>query len=321
MSIKTLDDIARAPRQFLPFFKTAARTTVAATPFSVFDIAGEPGAGTLAVGNTAAGIVPTDATAGYPPINAFGAGKTGYLACADYANTVSSRGALFETLFSAGAYAFNANTTLASQPSYSARCAIAGLWAASTVFAAGDEVVNGTDAYICTTGGTSAASGGPTGTGSGITDNTCVWDYVSAGIDYGGTEIWIEAVTAFTGNPSFNITYTNQAGTGSRSTGTLASGAALTLGRYLRLPLQAGDSGVQQINKVTATVATVGTFNVHVLRRLWQGRAKVNNDSESAGPDATGCPLVYADSALRMVITPDSTNSGLPEFGLQIINV
>ncbi len=33
--------------------------------------------------------------------------------------------------------------------------------------------------YVCVTSGTSAASGGPTGTGAGIVDGTCVWDYVA----------------------------------------------------------------------------------------------------------------------------------------------
>jgi hypothetical protein len=56
--------------------KTATRTSVAAIPFSVFDLAGDPGAGTLAGTSTAVGVVPTDATAGAPLINAFtGANK------------------------------------------------------------------------------------------------------------------------------------------------------------------------------------------------------------------------------------------------------
>jgi len=54
-----------------------------------------------------------------------------------------------------------------------------GAWAASTAYTAGNLVSNGGNVYVCTTGGTSAGSGGPTGTGTGITDNTAVWDYVS----------------------------------------------------------------------------------------------------------------------------------------------
>jgi len=54
-------------------------------------------------------------------------------------------------------------------------------WAASTAYLVGQKVTNDTNKiYQCTTAGISAAAGGPTGTGSGITDNTVVWAYVEA---------------------------------------------------------------------------------------------------------------------------------------------
>jgi len=54
-------------------------------------------------------------------------------------------------------------------------------WQASTAYYVGDRVTNDTGkTYKCTTAGISDSSGGPTGTGSGITDNTCVWAYVEA---------------------------------------------------------------------------------------------------------------------------------------------
>ena len=63
-----------------------------------------------------------------------------------------------------------------------ATCHLQGLcgqnWAGSTVYVLNQHVVNGNNVYKCTTAGTSASSGGPTGTGTGITDGTCVWDYV-----------------------------------------------------------------------------------------------------------------------------------------------
>lgn len=54
-------------------------------------------------------------------------------------------------------------------------------WANSTAYAVGDHVLNnGGKAYTCTTAGTSASTGGgPTGTGTGIVDGTCVWDYAA----------------------------------------------------------------------------------------------------------------------------------------------
>lgn len=50
-------------------------------------------------------------------------------------------------------------------------------WSASTVYAVGNMVRNSSKQYICTVGGTSASSGGPTGTGTGITDGSVTWDY------------------------------------------------------------------------------------------------------------------------------------------------
>lgn len=52
-------------------------------------------------------------------------------------------------------------------------------WAASTTYALNQQVVNDSGkVYKCTTAGTTASSGGPTGTSSGITDGSAVWEYV-----------------------------------------------------------------------------------------------------------------------------------------------
>ena len=54
-------------------------------------------------------------------------------------------------------------------------------WTASYAYLIGDRVTNDTNkTYRCTTAGISAAATGPTGTGSGITDNTVIWIYVEA---------------------------------------------------------------------------------------------------------------------------------------------
>lgn len=57
-------------------------------------------------------------------------------------------------------------------------------WLGQVPYAVGARVINDTaKVYVCTTAGTSAFSGGPTGTGSGITDGTVVWDYEGATTD------------------------------------------------------------------------------------------------------------------------------------------
>ncbi|GAC1332146.1 MAG: hypothetical protein NVSMB20_03240 [Bradyrhizobium sp.] len=54
------------------------------------------------------------------------------------------------------------------------------VWTASTAVVVGQYTTNGTNLYQCITAGTTAASGGPTGTTASITDGTAVWKYVSA---------------------------------------------------------------------------------------------------------------------------------------------
>ena len=145
-----LNGVMGIARQRILFYKTASRTTVAGGWFTNFDLAGNPGAGTLAIGNTANGTVPTDAVAGYPAINAFGSGAKGYLARLALKNTVVGQIRLFDRVFAAGAYAFNANTALTAQPSFAARVSLNGgaadykeleLWANQVTAATGNQAV------------------------------------------------------------------------------------------------------------------------------------------------------------------------------------
>ena len=264
MAITTLDQYIAAASQRVQILKTGSVTAIALMNTQVLQAAGNPGAGTLAGANTANGLVPTDADAGFPVINAFGGGATGYIGNITFGSTVASRITLFDCLFKAGAYAFNANTTLASQPSYSGR--------------------------------------------------------VIGGTDFTNTEIWIEAVTAFTGNQSIAVTYTNESGTAARTTGTIATGVAPIVGRMLQLPLQAGDTGVQKIESVVSTVSSAGTFNVLVLRRLWSGRVPVANAGDTHDFLKTGMPQIFDNSALMAIVQPDSTATGIFELVAEVIN-
>lgn len=262
MTILSPSDYIASTKQRVQLVKTAGRVTIIGAWFSLFDVAGAPGAGTLAIGNTANGLVPDDSVAGYPIISAFGGSATGYISKVEFGSSLACRLALFDRVFAAGAYAFNASTTLASQPSYSARL-----------------------------------------------PNT----------DYNGLEIWIECVTPFTGNVTVTVTYTNQAGTTARST-SLATGTPLTLGRCMQIPLQAGDSGVQKIESVVCTVASVGTLNVMVLRPLWAGRVKTVNDGDLHDLLRTGLPQIYESSALYVMVASDTTAAGVPELSIEVAN-
>lgn len=262
MAITTFDGLISSAKQGISWTKTASRTTVATSWFSVFDVAGNPGAGTLAGTSTTAGIVPTDATAGCPVIDPFGGSNTGYLMQVDFGNTVASRLKLFDMVWKGGAYAFNASQALTAQPSYASRM---------------------------------------------------------PGGGYGDTQIWLEQVTAGTGTQGVAVTYTNQDGTGSRSTGTVTT-AANIVGRCWQLPLQSGDTGVQKIDNVVGSTATAGTFNILVLRPLWSGRVKNANDGDVHDLTKTGMVRVFADSAFTFLINADSTSTGNPEIEFTIAN-
>lgn len=262
MSISSLNDYIKSSKQNINFSKTTSRVAVAGNNFSVFDLAGMPGAGTLAGSSTTQGIVPDDTITGYPPVNAFAAGATGYVSRLTYSSTVACRIQIFDRLFQSGAHTFNAADTLASQPSYAAR------------------VPNS---------------------------------------DYKGLRIFIEAVTAFTGIPAITVTYTNQDGVTGRTTGSFNGwAAALTLGRMEPMPLQAGDTGVQKIESVTCTTATAGTFNVNVLRPLVEARVPSIAGGGTMDMLSTGLPQVFDNSALFMVIVPDSTATGVPFAQVEI---
>lgn len=264
MTIATLDDYINSAKQGLTYFKQSGATTVFAVPFGMFNIAGNPGAGTLAGTSTTAGVVPDQSTAGCPSIVTFGA-TTGYLGQVMYTADQSGTLAFYDLLWKGGAYAFNSNVTLASQPSFSAR--------------------------------------------------------VPGGTNFGGLQIWLETVTNFTGNQSIAITYTNQAGTAGKTTGTIATGAAPIVNRMFQMPLASGDSGVQKIEVVTSSVATVGTFNVLVLRPLWRGTLPQANLGDTHGLDKVGLPTIFSGTAFYCIGTWGSTNSGQVNVQLTTCNL
>jgi hypothetical protein len=121
MPITSINDYLNAGKQRLQIVKTQTRTSVAVNPFTVFDLVGLPGSGTLAGSSTANGVKPDDTTAGFPAIN-FSSGET-YLSKIEYYSSVLCRLVLYDMLFKAGAYSYAAGTTsLSSQPAISSRC-------------------------------------------------------------------------------------------------------------------------------------------------------------------------------------------------------
>lgn len=70
-----------------------------------------------------------------------------------------------------------ADTTAAE---WAGRTFMAPAWIASHAYVIGDACTNGGKGYTATSAGTSAASGGPTGTGSSIADGSVVWTWSSS---------------------------------------------------------------------------------------------------------------------------------------------
>ncbi len=73
-------------------------------------------------------------------------------------------------------------------------------WAITTAYLADQTVRNGSNFYRCTTAGTSAGAGGPSGTGTAITDGTVVWTYAG--------DI-VSATSTSAGSEPYRVTYRN----------------------------------------------------------------------------------------------------------------
>jgi hypothetical protein len=126
MTISTLAQLLAAPKQKIKLTKLGLSFSTGSIWGEFFTGAGDPAPGSLAVGNTANGIVPVASDTGYPNLNTFGGGATGYISRLEYNRSSGSAGTgrkmtLFDCLFRAGTYSFGASQTLSSQPSYSAR--------------------------------------------------------------------------------------------------------------------------------------------------------------------------------------------------------
>ena len=77
---------------------------------------------------------------------------------------IATPNATYDTALLTGTYRYQPNDETAAKD-----------WLANTAYTLRAFVSNGANEYELVTAGTSAPSGGPTGTGSEITDGTCVW--------------------------------------------------------------------------------------------------------------------------------------------------
>jgi hypothetical protein len=134
-----------------------------------------------------------------------------------------------------------------------------------------------------------------------------------------GLEAWVEVATAGTGNLSANLTYTNSLGVAGKTTGVIATGlATTTIGQMARLPLAAGDHGINAIQSITTSVSATATYNLLILRPLWTGRIQTANSVIVDNLANVGMPLIYSNSALFVTSTPDATSTGTIAMTLEV---
>jgi uncharacterized phage protein gp47/JayE len=94
------------------------------------------------------------------------------LTLAGSAGTTVAAGKSASVVISGAQFATNVPATLAAVDP----------WFQSLPYAVGNTMTNGGNVYVCTIGGTSAATGsGPSGTGDGIVDGGATWDFVGTG--------------------------------------------------------------------------------------------------------------------------------------------
>ena len=120
-------------------------------------------------GNTALGTVDFASAALSGSITTSGDSVVGTLAFAASSFTTAAAGT--------ATFARASNTT----PAAVIDLGVCSPWLANNTVVVDQMATNGGNLYICTTAGTTASSGGPTGTGSAITDGTVTWSYVQAG--------------------------------------------------------------------------------------------------------------------------------------------
>lgn len=135
--------------------------------------------------------------------------------------------------------------------------------------------------------------------------------------DYTGLQLWLEQVTAATNNQAVTVSYLDQ-DNNAASTGSFSTGSAFIAGRCCRIPLTTGDSGIRGVTGVVGATATAGTFNLMILRQLWQGRVHFAHEGGFSDFLGTGLPQIYDNSALYMMVNADSTSAGFPEVNIEI---
>lgn len=260
-----------AYKQRVIISKTASITAVAGQPTLILTPAGFPPAG-AAPANTTTGVVPTDATTGFPLIAPFAGSNKGRVSRVEIYSPVNQVLALYDVLFWAGPTTIPTSGTttvaLSTRPSFTGRLPFKS---------------------------------------DGSTPN------------YQDVELWIWLSTAGSAHAhTASIDYTDQDGNAAANTGNIST-QSIIQHRLLRMPWASGDNGARDLEgyNVNGIASATGAVVAIAMRKLWRGRVLANTWLKE-GPDMTGLPEVFADSALVLVGTPESTATSTPFCDIEI---
>lgn len=117
------------------------------------------------------------------------------------------------------------------------------------------------------------------------------------------------------GTPTITLSYTNSAGTASRSaTNLIPTVASSAAGSFYPIGLQAGDTGVQSIQTMTLSATwTSGTINL-VAYRVIAAFAYSNIATINLDPLSGGMGRIYDNSCLSFLATQNNTTALIPAF-------
>ena len=271
MAITNFSQLIGAYKQHVQISKSAAVTTVAGQWATPLASAGFPAAAS-APANTTTGVVPTDATTGFPTIQNFQGSNLGYLNWIDIYSPVNQTIALFDLLFWAGPTtiptAGTTTVTLSSQPSFTSRLPLRS---------------------------------------DGTTPR------------YEEVEMWVWLSTAGGAQAhSFQTSYVDQDNNTAESSATVST-TSIAVNRILRVPWNSGDYGARSMNGYLVNGATSATGAVvsMFLRRICAFRVEANTQKRF-GPDQTGLPQIFSDSALFIACLPESTSTSTPNVVIEI---
>lgn len=132
-------------------------------------------------------------------------------------------------------------------------------------------------------------------------------------------EMWVWLSTAG-GNQAhtFQMSYRDQDNNTAESSATVST-QSIVVNRVLRVPWNSGDYGARLMNGylVNGAASATGAVTAIFMRRLWMGRLEANTQ-KIFGPDLTGMPQVYGDSALTLLCLPESTSTSTPNVLIEI---